>query len=76
MQPDNRQQLQRLLAHVRRIGGSPCAGKSSIVMLPAERPALEVYRCDEHVAAHTQRVEPSRLSIDTLTPSGVVPRRS
>ncbi|HEY0604605.1 MAG TPA: hypothetical protein VGD58_16930 [Herpetosiphonaceae bacterium] len=54
----DREQLRRLLAHVRWIGGSPCAGKSSIVTLLAERHGLEVYRCDEHFAAHTRRSKP------------------
>ena len=60
MQPVERAELQRRLAHVRWIGGSPCAGKSSIVTLLAERYKLAVYRCDEHFARHTQRAEPSR----------------
>ncbi|MBV9790852.1 MAG: hypothetical protein JOZ51_21840 [Chloroflexi bacterium] len=58
--PVDRAELRRQLAHVRWIGGAPCAGKSSIVTLLAERYELAVYRCDEHFAAHTQRVEPSR----------------
>lgn len=58
--PVDRAELRRRLAHVRWIGGAPCAGKSSIVTLLAERYKLAVYRCDEHFAAHTQRGEPSR----------------
>ncbi len=37
------------------VGGSPCAGKSTITNLLAEQLGWEVYRVDEHTDAHFKR---------------------
>lgn len=41
------------------IGGSPCAGKSTIAATLASKHGFELYRCDEALEAHLQRVEPA-----------------
>lgn len=46
------------LAHVYWIGGSPCAGKSSIAQMLAEQYHLHYYQCDALFAAHQQRARP------------------
>ncbi len=40
------------------LGGSPCAGKSSVADLLAERYGLAVYRCDDAYFRHTQLCNP------------------
>jgi 2-phosphoglycerate kinase len=40
------------------LGGSPCAGKSSVADLLAERYGLTVYRCDDAFFRHTQICNP------------------
>ena len=40
------------------LGGSPCAGKSSVADLLAERYDLTVYRCDDAYFRHTQICNP------------------
>ena len=40
------------------IGGSPCAGKSTICELLATRHGLRTYHCDEHYDAHLERAKP------------------
>jgi 2-phosphoglycerate kinase len=42
------------------IGGSPCAGKSSISEILANRFSLDVYHVDEAFETHLQRVDPVR----------------
>ena len=40
------------------LGGSPCAGKSSVADLLAERYGLTVYRCDDAYFRHIQICNP------------------
>jgi dephospho-CoA kinase len=40
------------------IGGSPCAGKSTICDLLASRHGWQTYHCDEHYDAHLERAAP------------------
>ena len=40
------------------IGGSPCAGKSTVCDLLAARQGWETYHCDEHYDAHLERARP------------------
>ena len=40
------------------IGGSPCAGKSTICDLLAVRRGWRTYHCDEHYEAHLERAKP------------------
>ena len=49
------QALGQRLAHIFWMGGSPCAGKSSIAELLAARHGLRIYHCDDFFAAHGQR---------------------
>src|ERR1700674_6046136 len=42
------------------LGGSPCAGKSSISEILASRFGLDVYHVDEAFETHLQRVDPVR----------------
>ncbi len=42
------------------MGGSPCAGKSSIASLLADRSGLNVYHCDEAFAEHRQMIDPEK----------------
>jgi shikimate kinase len=39
------------------IGGSPCAGKSTVCDLLAARHGLRTYHCDEHYDAHLERAK-------------------
>jgi 2-phosphoglycerate kinase len=48
------------LAEVFWLGGSPCAGKSSISEIIASRFDLDVYHSDEAFEAHAQRLDPLR----------------
>jgi hypothetical protein len=48
----------RRLEHVFWLGGSPCAGKSSISEVLASRFDLDVYRVDEAFEVHAQRFDP------------------
>jgi 2-phosphoglycerate kinase len=43
------------LRHILWIGGSPCAGKSSIARLLAQQYNLQTYSCDDHYDAHLKR---------------------
>lgn len=53
------------------LGGSPCAGKSSVADLLAERYSLAVYRCDDAFYRHTQicnpQDQPSLHAISTMS---------
>src|SRR5687768_14715644 len=49
---------ERKLEHVFWLGGSPCAGKSSISDILASRFDLDVYRVDEAFEIHAQRFDP------------------
>src|SRR5438128_10271014 len=51
---------QRWLEGVFWLGGSPCAGKSSISEVIARRFGLDVYRVDEAFESHAQRFDPLR----------------
>jgi 2-phosphoglycerate kinase len=57
MQDDIRM-LQRALAHVYWIGGSPCSGKSSIASILAETYGLVLYRTDDAYVRHEKTVTP------------------
>lgn len=50
---------ERKLEHVFWLGGSPCAGKSSISEVLAARFCLDVYHVDEAFEVHAQRFAPS-----------------
>jgi hypothetical protein len=49
---------ENLLAHVRWLGGSPCAGKSTVATLLAARHGLRLYACDDHFARHSAAADP------------------
>jgi 2-phosphoglycerate kinase len=51
---------ERQLESVYWLGGSPCAGKSSISEIIASRFGLDVYRVDEAFESHAQRFDPLR----------------
>jgi adenylate kinase family enzyme len=46
------------LDHVIWIGGSPCAGKSSLAAALASRYGMTVYGCDDHVERHVREADP------------------
>src|SRR5437764_181403 len=48
------------LDHVYWIGGSPCAGKSSIADALVESYGYELYRCDEAYFKHTTKITPEQ----------------
>jgi hypothetical protein len=52
--------LKHILAHVRWLGGSVCAGKTSISQVLATRFGLEVYHCDRLEREHLARAQPGR----------------
>ena len=73
--PDALEIIRQKLAHVRWMGGSPCAGKSTIADALVERYGMRLYRCDDAFPLHTQRTNPHeqpvfyrvmRLSCDGL----------
>jgi dephospho-CoA kinase len=43
------------------IGGSPCAGKSTICDLLADRHGWQTYHCDEHYDTHLERAKPDSI---------------
>jgi dephospho-CoA kinase len=43
------------------IGGSPCAGKSTICDLLAARHGWQTYHCDEHYDTHLERAKPDSI---------------
>ena len=46
------------------VGGSPCAGKSTVCDVLAALHGLRTYHCDEHYDAHLERAKPgSTLSM-------------
>jgi 2-phosphoglycerate kinase len=55
--------LVRRLSHVLWVGGSPCAGKSSIVKRLAAEYGLRAYHCDEALGQHLQRLTPKQEPI-------------
>src|SRR5215216_5249591 len=50
--------LERELGHAFWLGGSPCAGKSTISEILAGRFGLEVYHVDEAFEVHAQSLDP------------------
>lgn len=52
--------LVRRLSHVLWVGGSPCAGKSTIVEELAGRFGLRAYHCDEALGQHLRHVTPQQ----------------
>jgi len=48
------------LGHVFWLGGSPCAGKSSVSEVLARRFALDVYHVDEAFDRHARGLDPAR----------------
>jgi 2-phosphoglycerate kinase len=46
------------LARIFWVGGSPCAGKSSVAEMLAEAYGLHVYKCDDAFWEHAKRVDP------------------
>ena len=55
--------LQIRLAHVYWLGGSPCAGKSSIADLLAERYGMRIYRCDDAFYRHRDLITPAEQPV-------------
>jgi len=55
-----KQGLKRALSHVFWIGGSPCAGKSSIAKILVDKYKLQYYECDHQFGKHQARVVPDR----------------
>ncbi len=54
---------QHNLSRVWWIGGAPCAGKSTVAAILAERHGLALYRCDDALEAHVRRSEPVASSL-------------
>lgn len=48
------------LSHVYWIGGSPCAGKSTIAQALADRYTLAYYQCDALFSVHQRRAQPAQ----------------
>ncbi|MEZ4727168.1 MAG: hypothetical protein R3E79_08560 [Caldilineaceae bacterium] len=47
-------------AHVYWIGGSPCAGKSTVAQAVADRYQLHYYHCDAWFATHQRQADPAQ----------------
>lgn len=47
------------LAHVLWLGGSPCAGKSTVAALLVQRHGLRLYSCDAHFDQHSTAADPT-----------------
>ncbi len=60
---DNLEILQKELAHVYWLGGSPCSGKSSIAGTLVETHGLRLYRADEAYFRHEKIVTPERQPV-------------
>ncbi len=73
-EPDHSAVIDRL-KHVYWLGGSPCAGKSSVAIILAERHGLQLYRCDDHFDEHRARLDAGRhpvfASLAALTCDGL-----
>ena len=54
--------LREALSHVYWIGGSPCAGKSTIVELLSETHPFQGYNCDQAFEWHSKQVTPEEQS--------------
>lgn len=55
--------LKESLAHILWIGGSPCAGKTSISNILGEKYNLFIYHCDEYYKEHVKRCNPVQQPI-------------
>jgi hypothetical protein len=55
-----KQGLKQALSHVFWIGGSPCAGKSSIAQILVDKYNLQYYQCDHQFDKHQARVVPDK----------------
>jgi hypothetical protein len=55
--------IQRQLAHVHWLGGSPCAGKSSVADTLATKYDYQLYRCDDAFERHAAIVTAERYPI-------------
>jgi len=51
------------LKHVYWLGGSPCAGKSSVAKIIAERRGFQLYSSDDHFEEHKARRDPQKHPI-------------
>lgn len=58
-------ELQKELGHVYWIGGSGCAGKSTIAKQLAAQYHLAVYHCDDYWGSHSERMESEQLDLPT-----------
>lgn len=58
--------LQKELSHVYWIGGTGCAGKSTIAKKLAAQYRLAIYHCDDHFLEHFARVEAEQLPLPTM----------
>lgn len=56
MEEANLEILRQKLNHIYWLGGSPCAGKSSIADSLAQRYGFQIYRCDEAFFRHEKIV--------------------
>src|SRR5512133_1785392 len=55
--------LDQLLSHVYWLGGSPCAGKSSIADTLSQRYGMQLYRCDEAFYRHLDQITPDEQPV-------------
>src|SRR5512133_3459868 len=55
--------LDQLLSHVYWLGGSPCAGKSSIADTLSQRYGMQLYRCDEAFYRHLNQITPDEQPV-------------
>lgn len=62
----NFEALQREFSHVYWLGGSGCAGKTTIANKLAAQCDLAVYHCDDHVREHYARIESEQLPLPTI----------
>jgi 2-phosphoglycerate kinase len=55
------------------IGGSACAGKSTLARMYAEKHGMELYSCDEHFDRHLKEVSiseyPAMYKVSTMNPN-------
>ncbi|MFY0759698.1 hypothetical protein AB1K32_12540 [Metabacillus dongyingensis] len=55
------------------IGGSACAGKSTLAQMYAEKYQLELYSCDEHFNEHLKSIsvkeQPAMYKVSTMNPN-------
>ncbi|GHO63241.1 hypothetical protein KSC_021330 [Ktedonobacter sp. SOSP1-52] len=63
--------IQQELAHVYWLGGSPCAGKSSVADALVAKYGWQLYRCDEayecHISVVTPELQPIFSKLSTLS---------